>query len=90
MQTKIINYTRRFRYNEPLKNINKIEKYKKLNMVEHKTDINSMTEHKTDMNNTKIEKYKKVNMMKHKTDINITKIGKDKKTEQNLYRGIQN
>ena len=36
-------------HNEHLKNINEIEKYKKLNM----------TEHKTDMNNTKIEKYKK-------------------------------
>ena len=49
MQTKIINYTRRFRYNEPLKNINKIEKYKKLNMREHKMD----------MNIAKIGKYKK-------------------------------
>ena len=27
-------------HNEHLKNINKIEKYKKLNMTEHKTDIN--------------------------------------------------
>ena len=35
--------------NEHLKNINKIQKYKKLNM----------TEHKTDMNITNIEKYKK-------------------------------
>ena len=49
MQTKIINYTRRFRYNKPLKNINKIEKYKKLNMREHKMD----------MNIAKIGKYKK-------------------------------
>ena len=35
--------------NEHLKNINKIEKYRKLNM----------TEHKTDMNITKTEKFKK-------------------------------
>ena len=50
MQTKIINYTRRFRYNEPLKNINKIEKYKKLNIVKYKTDINSIK-----LKNTKTE-----------------------------------
>ena len=36
-------------YNEHLKNINKIEKYQKLNMAEHKAD----------MNITKIDKYKK-------------------------------
>ena len=36
-------------HNEKMKNINKIEKYKRLNM----------TEHKTDMNITKIDKYKK-------------------------------
>ena len=36
-------------HNEHLKNINKTEKYKKLNM----------TKHKTDMNITKIDKYKK-------------------------------
>ena len=43
-----------------LKNINEIEKYKKLNMMEHKTDMN-------------IDKYKKQNMAEHKTDMNITK-----------------
>ena len=36
--------------NEHLKNIPKVKKYKKLNM----------TEHKTDMNITKIKKYKKI------------------------------
>ena len=36
-----------------LKNINKSEKYKKLNMMEHKTDMN-------------IDKYKKQNMIKYK------------------------
>ena len=60
-------------------NITKINKYKKLNM----------TEHKTAMNITKIEKYKKLNMMEHKTDINITKINKYKKTEQHVYYGAQ-
>ena len=49
-----------------LMNINKIEKYKKLNMTEHKTDMN-------------ITKYKKLNMTEHKTDMNITKIDKYKK-----------
>ena len=61
-------------HNKRLKNINQIEKYKQLNMTEHKTDMNitkidrnqklnrnSMTEHKTDMNITKIGKYKKLN-----------------------------
>ena len=38
-------------HNEDLKDIIKIEKYKKLNMMEHKTDINI----------TKINKYKKKN-----------------------------
>ena len=71
-------------HNEHLKNIAKIEKYKKLNRTEHKTDVNitkidkqkklNMTEHKTDMNIAKIEKHKKLNMTKHKTDMNITKI----------------
>ena len=56
-------------HNEHLKNINKIEKYKQLNM----------TQHKTDMNITEIEKYKKLNMTEHKTDMNITKIEKYKK-----------
>ena len=52
-------------YNEHLKNINKIEKYKKLNMMEHikllklansnKMKSISMTEHKTDMNITKMK-----------------------------------
>ena len=43
-----------------LNNINKIDKYKNLNMTEHKTDLNitkckklNMAEHKTDMDNTK-------------------------------------
>ena len=48
-------------HNEHLKNINKIEKYKKLNM----------TGRKTDMNITKIKNYKKLNMKEHKTDTNI-------------------
>ena len=43
-----------------LKNIKVIEKYKKLNMMEHKTDMN-------------IDKYKKQNMAEDKTDMNITK-----------------
>ena len=64
-------------HNEHLKNINKIEKFKKLNM----------TEHKTDMNITNIEKYKKLNMTERKTDMNITRIGKYKKTE---HDGTQN
>ena len=80
-------------HNEHLKNINEIEKYKKLNM----------TEHKTDMNNTKIEKYKILNMTEHKTDMNITKTDKYKKklnststaenywkTEQHFYDGTLN
>ena len=46
-------------HNEHLKNIIKINRYKKL----------TMTEHKTDMNMTKIEKYKKLNMTEHKTDM---------------------
>ena len=55
-------------------NITNIEKYKKLNITVHKTDIKitkidkykkklnitSMTEHKRDMNITKIEKYKRL------------------------------
>ena len=43
-----------------LHNIKVIEKYKKLNMMEHKTDMNS-------------NKYKKQNMEEHKTDMNINK-----------------
>ena len=43
-----------------LKNINKIEKYKKVNMMEHKTNMN-------------IDKYKKQNRTEQKTDIDITK-----------------
>ena len=75
-------------HNKHLKNDNKIEKYKKLNMTEHKVDMNitktdkhkiklsstSMTEHKTDMNISTFEKYKKLNMEKRKTDVNVTKI----------------
>ena len=38
-------------HNEHLKNINKMEKYKKLNMTEHQTDINI----------TKFDKYKRKN-----------------------------
>ena len=71
-----------------MKNINKIEKYKKLNVTEHKVDMNisktdkykiklsstTMTEHKTDMNITKFEKHKKLNMTERKTDVNNTKI----------------
>ena len=70
-------------HKEHLKNINKIENHKKLNMAEHKTD----------MNITKIDKYKKLNstyMTEHKTDINITEIDKYKKTEQHFYNGTQN
>ena len=43
-----------------LQNIKVIEKYKKLNTMEHKTDMN-------------IDKYKKQNMKENKTDMNITK-----------------
>ena len=46
--------------NEHLNNINKIETYKKLNITQHKIDIN-------------ITKYKILNMTEHKTDMNITK-----------------
>ena len=87
-------------HNEHLKSINKIEKYKKLNMTKHKTDMNitkiekykklNMTEHKTDINTTKNEKYRKLNMTEHKTDMSITKIDKYKKTEQHFYDGAQN
>ena len=76
-------------HNEHLKNINKIEKYKKLNLTKHITHMNitkidkykklNMTEYKTDMNITKIDKYKKLIMLKRKTDMNITKIDKYKK-----------
>ena len=69
-------------HNEHLKNINKIEKYKKLDMTEHKTDMNItkidkykkliLTEHKRNINITKIEKYKKLNMTEHKTNMKIT------------------
>ena len=71
-------------HNEHLKNINKIEKYKKLNLTKHITHMNitkidkykklNMTEYKTDMNITKIDKYKKLNMTEHKTDMNISEI----------------
>ena len=60
-----------------------INKYKKLNMREHKTDVNitkhkklNMKKHKPDMTITKIEKYKKLNnnsMTEHKRDILNTK-----------------
>ena len=50
-------------HNEHLKNINKIEKYKKLNMKKQKTE----------MNITKLTNAKKLNMAEHKTDMNITK-----------------
>ena len=43
-----------------LKNSNEFGKYKKLNMMEHKADMN-------------IDKYKIRNMAEHKTDMNITK-----------------
>ena len=46
-----------------LKNINKIEKYKKVNMMDHKTDMG-------------IDKYKKQNLVEHKTDMKITKYKK--------------
>ena len=52
-------------HNECLNNINKIGKYKKLNM----------TEHKTDMNITKTDKYKKLNKnstAEYKIKMNIT------------------
>ena len=70
-------------HNEHLKNINKVQKYKKLNMTEQKTEMSiakldkykknlnstSTTEHKTVMSIIKIEKYKKLNMTEHKTYI---------------------
>ena len=63
-------------HNEDLKDITKTEKYKKLNMMEHKTDINI----------TKINKYKKklnsTSMMERKTHMNITEIDKYEKNEQ--------
>ena len=43
-----------------MKNIHKIEKYKKLNMMEHKTDMS-------------IDKCKKQNMADYKIDMNIIK-----------------
>ena len=52
-------------HNKRLKNINQIEKYKQLNMTEHKTDLNI----------TKIDRNQKLNrnsMTEHKTDMNIT------------------
>ena len=55
-----------------LRNINKIEKYKKLNMMEHKTDMN-------------IDKHKKQNMAGLKTDMNITKCKTDRDRAQNKY-----
>ena len=61
-------------HNEHLRNISKIEKYKKL----------IITEHKTDMNITKIGKCKKLNMTERKTDINITKIEKYKHKKLNM------
>ena len=75
-------------HDKHLKNINKIDKYKKLNMTEQKADMKitktdkyktnlsntSMTKHKTDMNITKFVKYKKLNMTERKADVNITKI----------------
>ena len=64
--------------NKHLKNINKIEKYKKLKMMEHKTD----------MNITKIDKYKKkMSTMERKTEMNITKFGK---TERHFQEGTHN
>ena len=52
-----------------LHNIKVIEKYKKLNMMEHKTDMNS-------------NKYKKQNMEEHKTDMNINKNWSQQSTKQ--------
>ena len=87
-----------------MKNINKIEKYKKLN-DEHKVDMNipktdkykiklsstSMTEHKTNMNICKFEKYKKLNMTERKTDVDITKIDTiNPSPEQHFYDRAQN
>ena len=67
-------------------NITKIEKYKKLNIMEHKKDMNitkiekykklnsnPMTEDETEIS---ITKQKKLIMTQHKTDMNITKIKK--------------
>ena len=68
-------------------NITKIDKYKKMNMAEHKTDMNiklqklNMMEHKRGMTITKIDKYKKLNsnsMTEHKTDILNTKTDHDR------------
>ena len=64
-----------------------VTKYKKLNMAEHKTDMNITEYKKLNMN---ITKYKKLNMTKYKTDRNITKIDKYKKPEQQFYDGAQN
>ena len=60
-------------------NITEIDKYKNLNMTEHKIHMNitkikkykqlnstSTAEHKTDINITELEKYKKLNMTEHK------------------------
>ena len=60
--------------------ITKVEKYKKLNMTEHKTNI------KTD-NNKKLNSTSKT---EQKTDMNITGIDKYIKREQQFYDGTQN
>ena len=71
------------------KKINKIEKYKKLNMTEHKTDMNVSEK----LNSTSMMQYKKMNITeklsstfttKHKTEYNYTLV------EQHFYDVIQN
>ena len=64
-------------------NITQIGKYKRLNMTEHKIDINIIQIDKYEKNWTailwrsmkhmNITKYKKLNMTEHKTDIQNTK-----------------
>ena len=49
-------------HNEHLKNVSKIEKYKTLNTMGHKTDMNIV----------EIEKYKKPIMTEHKKEYNHT------------------
>ena len=85
-----------------LKNIIKIEKYKKtwstkyqrINTQPIKTKNNQIhlqnkihNEHFNNIDTT--GKYKKLNMTEHKTEMNVTKIDKYKKTEQHFYDGAQ-
>ena len=82
-----------------LNSINKIGKYKKLNMTEHKVDMHStkIDKYKKDWTailwrstEINITKYKKLIMTEQKTDKNITKIEKYKKLNMTEHKTDMN